>query len=157
MRPFAIGLTAALAVAVLVPAAVISAPKEEKGKPAADLIPDFFAQAVQKLPIPKRMRWGKRKVQFVRPAHWLVALFGDEVVPFELLDLQAGRTSYGHRFHAPGAIELATASEYAERMEKDGHVIADFAQIAQWDPSVVSCTPADSSETGVGKRYTVLI
>ena len=100
----------------------------EKGKPAAELIPDFFAQAVQKLPIPKRMRWGKRKVQFVRPAHWLVALFGDEVVPFELLDLQAGRTSYGHRFHAPGAIELATASEYAERMEKDGHVIADFAR-----------------------------
>ena len=100
----------------------------EKGKPAAELIPDFFAQAVQKLPIPKRMRWGKRKVQFVRPAHWLVALFGDEVVPFELLDLHAGRTSYGHRFHAPGAIELATASEYAERMEKDGHVIADFAR-----------------------------
>ena len=100
----------------------------EKGKPAAELIPDFFAQAVQKLPIPKRMRWGKRKVQFVRPAHWLVALFGDEVVPFELLDLQAGRTSYGHRFHAPGAIELATASEYAERMEKEGHVIADFAR-----------------------------
>ncbi|MBL4571231.1 MAG: glycine--tRNA ligase subunit beta [Alcanivorax sp.] len=100
----------------------------EKGKPAAELIPDFFAQAVQKLPIPKRMRWGKRKVQFVRPAHWLVALFGDEVVPFELLDLQAGRTTYGHRFHAPGAIELATASEYAERMEKEGHVIADFAR-----------------------------
>ena len=98
----------------------------EKGKPAAELIPDFFTQAVQKLPIPKRMRWGKRKVQFVRPAHWLVALFGDEVVPFELLDLQAGRTSYGHRFHAPGAIELASAGEYAERMENDGHVIADF-------------------------------
>ena len=100
----------------------------EKGKSAAELVPTFFTQAIQKLPIPKRMRWGKRKVQFVRPAHWLVALFGDEVVPFELLDLQAGRTSYGHRFHAPGAIELATASEYAERMEKDGHVIADFAR-----------------------------
>jgi glycyl-tRNA synthetase beta chain len=72
------------------------------------------------------MRWGKRKVQFVRPAHWLVALFGDEVIPFELLDLQSGRTSYGHRFHAPGAIELASASEYAQRIENDGHVLADF-------------------------------
>ncbi|MEQ3636127.1 glycine--tRNA ligase subunit beta [Alcanivorax sp.] len=98
----------------------------EQGKSAAELIPAFFTQAIQKLPIPKRMRWGKRKVQFVRPAHWLVALFGDEVIPFELLDLQSGRTSYGHRFHAPGAIELATASEYAQRIENDGHVLADF-------------------------------
>ncbi|WP_323774848.1 glycine--tRNA ligase subunit beta [Alcanivorax sp.] len=98
----------------------------EKGKSAAELVPTFFTQAIQKLPIPKRMRWGKRKVQFVRPAHWLVALFGDEVIPFELLDLQSGRTSYGHRFHAPGAIELTTAGEYAERIEKDGHVLADF-------------------------------
>ncbi|PHR65669.1 glycine--tRNA ligase subunit beta [Alcanivorax sp.] len=98
----------------------------EKGKGAAELIPAFFTQAIQKLPIPKRMRWGKRKVQFVRPAHWLVALFGDEVIPFELLDLQSGRTSYGHRFHAPGAIELANAGEYAERIEQDGHVLADF-------------------------------
>ncbi len=98
----------------------------EQGKSAAELIPAFFTQAIQKLPIPKRMRWGKRKVQFVRPAHWLVALFGDEVIPFELLDLQSGRTSYGHRFHAPGAIELASASEYAQRIENDGHVLADF-------------------------------
>ncbi len=98
----------------------------EKGKSAAELIPAFFTQAIQKLPIPKRMRWGKRKVQFVRPAHWLVALFGDEVIPFELLDLQSGRTSYGHRFHAPGAIELANAGDYAARIEKDGHVLADF-------------------------------
>ncbi len=98
----------------------------EKGKSAAELIPAFFTQAIQKLPIPKRMRWGKRKVQFVRPAHWLVALFGDEVIPFELLDLQSGRTSYGHRFHAPGAIELANAGDYAARIEKDGHVLGDF-------------------------------
>ncbi len=98
----------------------------EKGNSAAELIPAFFTQTIQKLPIPKRMRWGKRKVQFVRPAHWLVALFGDEVIPFELLDLQSGRTSYGHRFHAPGAIELANAGEYAARIEKDGHVLADF-------------------------------
>lgn len=100
----------------------------EAGKPAAELIPDFFAQAIQKLPIPKRMRWGSRKVQFVRPAHWLVALFGDQVVPFELLDLQAGRTSHGHRFHAPGPIELVHAAEYTERLEREGHVIADFSR-----------------------------
>ncbi|ASK35826.1 glycine--tRNA ligase subunit beta [Alcanivorax sp. N3-2A] len=98
----------------------------EQGKPTVDLVADFLAQAIQKLPIPKRMRWGRRHVQFVRPAHWLVALFGDQTVPFELLDLPTGRTSYGHRFHAPGAIELANAGEYAQRLEQEGHVIADF-------------------------------
>ncbi|AFT68303.1 Glycyl-tRNA synthetase beta subunit [Alloalcanivorax dieselolei B5] len=98
----------------------------EEGKATIELVPAFFAQAIQKLPIPKRMRWGSRKVQFVRPAHWLVALFGEEVVPFELLDLQSGRTSYGHRFHAPSAIELSLAGEYAGRLEQEGHVIADF-------------------------------
>ncbi len=98
----------------------------EQGKATTELVPGFFAQAIQKLPIPKRMRWGARKVQFVRPAHWLVALFGEEVVPLELLELQAGRRSYGHRFHAPDAIELASAGEYARRLEQEGHVIADF-------------------------------
>ncbi|HCO64236.1 MAG TPA: glycine--tRNA ligase subunit beta, partial [Alcanivorax sp.] len=79
-----------------------------------------------KLPIPKRMRWGRRKVQFVRPVHWLVALYGSDVIDFELLDQRAGRTSRGHRFHAPDAIELSEAGDYATRLEQDGKVIADF-------------------------------
>ena len=101
---------------------------EETGRAAAELVPEFVAQAVNKLPIPKRMRWGRRKVQFVRPAHWLVALFGKEVIDFELLDQQSGRATHGHRFHAPQAIELAEAGDYATRLEQDGKVIADFGR-----------------------------
>ena len=98
----------------------------EAGRPTVELVPDFLAQAVNKLPIPKRMRWGRRKVQFVRPVHWLVALYGSDVIDFELLDQRAGRTSRGHRFHAPDAIELSEAGDYATRLEQDGKVIADF-------------------------------
>ena len=98
----------------------------EAGRPTVELVPDFLAQAVNKLPIPKRMRWGRRKVQFVRPVHWLVALYGSDVIDFELLDQRAGRTSRGHRFHAPDAIELREAGDYATRLEQDGKVIADF-------------------------------
>ena len=101
---------------------------EETGRATAELVPEFVAQAVSKLPIPKRMRWGRRKVQFVRPAHWLVALFGKEVIDFELLDQQSGRATHGHRFHAPQAIELAEAGDYATRLEQDGKVIADFGR-----------------------------
>ncbi len=98
----------------------------EEGKSAAELVPDMVARAVQKLPIPKRMRWGKHREQFVRPVHWLVALLGKDVLEMSLLGQQAGRTSHGHRFHGVGAIELASPDEYESRLETDGYVMADF-------------------------------
>lgn len=100
----------------------------EQGKPAAELVPEFVARSVQKLPIPKRMRWGKRKVQFVRPVHWLVAMLGKDVLDMELLDQKAGRITRGHRFHGADDIELQTPDEYEQRLEKEGWVIADFAR-----------------------------
>lgn len=100
----------------------------EQGKPLSELLPAFLDQSVQRLPIPKRMRWGSRKAQFVRPTQWLVALLGDKVLPLSLLDQTAGRTTLGHRFHASAPIELATAGEYEARLESEGFVIADFAR-----------------------------
>jgi len=100
----------------------------EKGKPLAELLPAMLEQSVQRLPIPKRMRWGNRKVQFVRPTQWLVALLGDQVLDIALLDQQAGRESRGHRFHAPATISLNNPAEYEARLEKEGYVIADFAR-----------------------------
>ena len=100
----------------------------EQGKPITELLPGFLAQSVQRLPIPKRMRWGARKEQFVRPVHWLVALLGDQVLPLSLLGLEAGRETRGHRFHAPAPLSLATPAEYEKRLEEDGRVIADMAR-----------------------------
>lgn len=100
----------------------------EKGKPLAELLPAMLEQSVQRLPIPKRMRWGNRKVQFVRPTQWLVALLGEQVLDISLLDQQAGRESRGHRFHAPATITLNNPAEYETRLEKEGYVIADFAR-----------------------------
>jgi glycyl-tRNA synthetase beta chain len=98
----------------------------EAGKPLAELLPAMLEQSLQRLPIPKRMRWGNRKVQFVRPSQWLVALLGEQVLDITLLDQKAGRESRGHRFHAPAAISLKTPAEYETRLEKEGFVIADF-------------------------------
>lgn len=99
---------------------------EEKGKALSELLPGFLEQAVQRLPIPKRMRWGNRKAQFVRPVQWLVVLHGDQVLPLELLELTSDRMTHGHRFHGVGEIALNHAGEYEQRLEKDGYVIADF-------------------------------
>ena len=88
-------------------------------------------EALAKLPIPKVMTYqladGWTSVNFVRPAHGLVALHGDEVVPVSMLGLQAGRNTQGHRFEAlKNPIVLTNADSYAEQLESEGAVIASF-------------------------------
>ncbi|WP_456407860.1 glycine--tRNA ligase subunit beta [Thiolapillus sp.] len=101
---------------------------EEKGKPAAELLPEIAETALNRLPIPKRMRWGSSEAQFVRPVHWLLFRHGDEIVPCTLLDAEADTLSYGHRFHHPEAISIDTPAEYADKLESTGKVIAHFGR-----------------------------
>lgn len=100
--------------------------KQQNGAEAASLIPDILQQALHDLPIDKRMRWGDLPGEFVRPVHWLVLLFGDEVVPVELLGINSGRDSRGHRFHHPEAIRIQSAQTYAPQLETEGHVLVDL-------------------------------
>lgn len=100
--------------------------QSQPGKSTAELLPGIVEDALARLPTPKRMRWADLSVTFVRPVHWVVLLFGDEVVSSEVLGIAAGRLSYGHRFHHPDAISIANPGEYAQRLE-DARVIADFA------------------------------
>ncbi|MEO6699108.1 MAG: glycine--tRNA ligase subunit beta [Paraperlucidibaca sp.] len=97
-----------------------------KGEAAVDLLPAIFEHAIKQLPIAKRMRWGSSRIEFVRPVHWLVMLYGDAVVPATILGLDSGRTSFGHRFHHPKAVELAHADDYLDAMQA-AHVLADFS------------------------------
>ncbi|MGI1670713.1 MAG: glycine--tRNA ligase subunit beta [Neptuniibacter sp.] len=98
----------------------------EEGKATSSLLPSLVENSLNKLPIPKRMRWGASRVEFVRPVHWLVMLFGDEVVDCEILGLTSGRKTRGHRFHYNQDIELIAPSEYEERLKNPGMVIADY-------------------------------
>ncbi len=96
------------------------------GAATRDLLPGFVTEALDALPIPKRMRWGAGEAQFVRPAHWLVMLLGSEVVPARVLDLAAGNETRGHRFHASKALRIASPAAY-ERTLQRGFVVVDFA------------------------------
>jgi len=98
----------------------------QQGQATPALIPDIVTAALDALPIPKRMRWGSLDSQFVRPVHWAVLLFGNDIIEAELLSVSAGRTTYGHRFHHPGPIEIPAPSEYEVLLESEGKVIADF-------------------------------
>lgn len=100
---------------------------EQAGSPTADLIPGIVQMSLDKLPIPKRMRWADLDAQFVRPVHWLVLLFGNEVIEAEILTVKSGRETRGHRFHHPEAMYIAEAEAYAPLLETEGYVVADFA------------------------------
>lgn len=99
---------------------------KEQGRDTAALIPDIVLQALERLPIPKRMRWGNLDVQFVRPVHWAVLLFGDQEITATILGVQSGRHTRGHRFHHPDAIYIAEPRGYAPLLETEGHVLVDF-------------------------------
>ncbi|WP_019883342.1 MULTISPECIES: glycine--tRNA ligase subunit beta [unclassified Methylophilus] len=88
-------------------------------------------EALAKLPIPKVMTYqindGWQSVNFVRPAHGLVALHGNEVVPISVLGLSAGNTTQGHRFEAKQpVVTLTSADTYAQQLADEGAVIASF-------------------------------
>ncbi|MDR2112465.1 MAG: glycine--tRNA ligase subunit beta [Candidatus Accumulibacter sp.] len=93
-----------------------------------EALPGIVAEALKKLPIPKLMRWGDSDHQFVRPAHGLVMLHGERVVAGEVLGLRSGRLTRGHRFLSSGEIVIDRADSYAAVLEKEGKVIAGFAE-----------------------------
>ncbi len=99
---------------------------EEKGKATQALIPEIVQQSLDKLPIPKRMRWGDLAAEFVRPVHWLVLLFDDEVIDAEILAVKSGRETRGHRFHHPENIHISAPAVYASLLETEGRVVANF-------------------------------
>lgn len=101
--------------------------KEVKGSEARELLPAIVSSALDQLPIPKRMRWGASRVEFVRPTQWLVMLLGDQVVECEILAQKAGRESRGHRFHHPASVRISSPAAYLEDL-RAGWVIADFSE-----------------------------
>ncbi len=102
--------------------------QKKQGQKTVDLLPGIIERSIHALPVAKRMRWGNQQVEFVRPVHWVVLLFGKTIVKTKILDINAGNETYGHRFHAPQAIILESADEYAGRLYREGRVIADFMQ-----------------------------
>jgi glycyl-tRNA synthetase beta chain len=97
------------------------------GEHAVALLPGLVQTALDQLPVPRRMHWGDGQAMFVRPVHWIVMLFGRDVVPARLLETGSGRHTRGHRFLAPRPLSLASPAAYERTLREKGHVIADFA------------------------------
>jgi len=95
-----------------------------KGLAAATVLVELLPQLILDLPFPKFMRWGEGTIRFARPIHWLVALLGDQVIPFRIGEIESGNQTRGHRFMAGGPIFLRDAADYLPKLQ-EAFVIAD--------------------------------
>ncbi|WP_147802937.1 glycine--tRNA ligase subunit beta [Alkalicoccus halolimnae] len=100
----------------------VYAKKFVQGEPVITLLPQLKEVMLQ-LTFPKNMRWGAYDIKYVRPVKWITALFGSEIIPFEVTNVASGRTTWGHRFLGSSA-ELHEAEEYKTTLLSQ-HVIAD--------------------------------
>lgn len=98
------------------------------GRSSTELLPGIATAALAALPIPKRMRWGSSDAEFIRPVHWLVMLYGKDVVPCRLLDTDASNETLGHRFMSTKPIRLSSPLGYAKALRERGFVLADFVE-----------------------------
>jgi glycyl-tRNA synthetase beta chain len=99
-----------------------------KGLKALDLMGNLIQKALADLPIAKRMRWGASRDEFVRPVQWFILSLGSDLIDIELFDLPNSHQSRGHRFHSQSSITITSATNYAQQMRAEGHVIVSFEE-----------------------------
>lgn len=95
----------------------------EKGGQTVDLLGDTLKGLVDGLNFPNNMHWADLDYKFIRPLRWLVALYGQEVIDFEVANVKSGRTSRGHRFLSEGDFEIANAEDYVEACRKASIIV----------------------------------
>lgn len=120
------------------------------GVRTAEVLPEVLAEAIAAMPIPKPMRWGDHDYGFARPVHWLVLLFGGEVVPAQLLGVVAGRDSRGHRFLHDAWVPLSAPGEYVAALEAASVLVDPDARRAR----IVAEVEAAARQAGGSARIT---
>ena len=105
---------------------------DKPGRATADVLAEAVPAVIRGFPWPKSMRWGEASVsteslRWVRPLQGIVALFGDDIVPFDVAGVQSGAATVGHRFHHPGTITIGSVHDYVEKL-RACHVIVDGAE-----------------------------
>lgn len=101
---------------------------KESGQKTESLIPQIIQETLDNLPLPKRMRWGDGRYEFIRPVHWVCLMIGSEVIPAQYFGCVAEPFTHGHRFHHPDKIHLKDPQLYEDVLLNSGQVIADFTK-----------------------------
>ena len=98
--------------------------KKISGKETKDLLPQIIPALITALPFRKSMRWADFELRFARPVHWLLAVYGGEIVPFTWENITSGNLSYGHRFLSPLSFAANSLEEYLART-REHFVVVD--------------------------------
>jgi glycyl-tRNA synthetase beta chain len=102
----------------------VCALKRELGRPTFELLSSLIPKWILSIPFQKSMRWGDNPIRFARPIHWILALFGGEVVPFEVGNIRSENRTYGHRFMHSGPIPVKDFQSYLQKT-REAFVIVD--------------------------------
>jgi glycyl-tRNA synthetase beta chain len=105
----------------------VAATKAEKGRSASEVLSGALPGLIGSIPFAKTMRWGEGSFRFVRPIQWVVCLLGEEVVPFQVAGVAAGRTTRGARFEGSPPVEIPHPRDYLERL-RAASVLADVGE-----------------------------
>ncbi len=100
---------------------------DEKGVTVREIIPDILKKIVLSLHFPKSMRWGDGSIRFARPIRWLLALFNNEVVKFDIEGIKSNNLTRGHRFLSPAAFQIKEISGY-RKLLANNYVIVDIEE-----------------------------
>jgi glycyl-tRNA synthetase beta chain len=96
----------------------------EEAGPIRDILCQHIPNWIRAIPFPKSMRWKDLDMRFARPIHWIVAMLGDESLPFDLENLSSGRITHGHRFMSPMEVEIPSSRAYLD-LCRSLHVVVD--------------------------------
>ena len=105
----------------------LSVTRNIPGKSATEVLPEILEEMIPKIPFTKTMRWSNPDVRFARPVHWILAMFGQDVLPVKFGNIKAGRLTYGNRFMTKDPIEITSPDAYEQILEK-AYVIPDLAK-----------------------------
>lgn len=102
----------------------IFASKSIIGQPTIELLSQIFPKIIKGMQFPKSMSWGEKSLRFIRPIRWILALYGNKIIKFNLNGLDSENITYGHRLLAPQKIKISSTQEYFKKLEKS-YVIID--------------------------------
>ncbi len=96
----------------------ICARKKIIGEDTKVLLPGILSKLIMTIPFKKSMRWSDLQIRFARPIHWILAIYGSEIIPLDIGNIKSGDKSYGHRFMAPKSFKVKNLKDYIIKCKK---------------------------------------
>jgi glycyl-tRNA synthetase beta chain len=101
----------------------LCAVKRERGRSTRTILKTMLPEVIPAIPFPKKMRWSDLPIEFARPIHHILALYGTQIVSFRLGNVKSGRLTTGHSFMSPGRIKIEHPADYSDQLRRAGVVV----------------------------------